>query len=139
MNRKWLAVASLFATACCVIALPSCGSKQRLVGITVNPSRGIVFGATDPALFAQLTATGIYVHPPATKDITTQVTWTSDVTLVAIVTSSGRVTPNVACGVSNVTASLQTESPSGNIISGTTTITVDGLPSPPCPNATPGK
>jgi len=139
MKRKWLAVASLLATVSCVISLPGCGSKQKLVSITVNPSGGVVFGAVDPALFAQLTATGVYVHPPATKDITNQVTWTSDITEVALVSSSGIVTPNVACGVSNITASLKTSSPTGNIISGTISVTVDGSPSPPCPNTTPGQ
>ena len=137
MKRKWLAVASLWATLFCVVALPSCGSKQRLVGITVNPAAGVVFGSVDPALFAQLTATGIYEHPPATKDITNQVTWTSDVTEVALVSKSGIVTPNVACGVANITASMKTNSPTGNIIGGTTSITVDG-PSP-CPSKTPGQ
>jgi hypothetical protein len=135
MNRKWLRVVSLLATLCCVVALPSCGNKQKLVSITVNPAAGIVFGSPDPALFAQLTATGVYVHPPATKDITNQVTWASDVTLVALVSSSGIVTPNTACGVSNITASMKTSSPTGNIISGTTTVTVDGPT--PCPNVTP--
>lgn len=135
MNRKRLAVASLLATVCCVIGFPSCGSKQELVSISVAPSAGIVFGSPDPALFAQLTATGVYVHPPATKDITNEVTWTSDVTEVAVVSSTGRVTPNTACGVANVTASLQTNSPKGNIVSGTTSITVDGPP--PCPSVTP--
>ncbi len=135
MNRKWLAVASLLATLWCVIALPSCGSNQKLISITVNPSGGIVFGSVNPSLFAQLTATGVYEHPPATKDVTGEVTWASDVPEVALVSSTGRVTPNTACGVSNVTASIKTKNPSGNIISGTTSVTVDG-PSP-CPNTAP--
>jgi len=135
MNRKWLAVGCLLGIAFCLIGLPSCGSKQKLVAITVNPSGGIVFGSINPALFAQLTATGTYIHPPATKDITDQVTWTSDVTEVAVVNSAGVVTPNVACGVSNITASLKTNDPTGNIISGTTTVTVDG-PSP-CQSVSP--
>jgi hypothetical protein len=137
MSGKWLRVACLLATVFSAIALPSCGSKQKLVGITVNPSGGIVFGAVDPALFAQLTATGTYIHPPATKDITDLVTWTSDITEVALVSSTGVVTPNVACGVANVTASLKTHSPTGNIISGTVAITVDGPT--PCPNKSPGQ
>lgn len=135
MIRKWFAVASLLAIAFGLIALPSCGSRQRLVGITVNPVGGIVFGGIDPALFAQLTATGVYIHPPATKDITDQVTWTSDVPQVAVVTNTGRVSPNTNCGVTNITASLQTSSPTGNVISGTTSVTVDGPA--PCPSTTP--
>jgi hypothetical protein len=136
MNRKWLAVASLLATLCCVVGLPSCGSKQQLVGISVSPST-VVFGSVNPGLFGQLTATGTYVHPPATKDLTKKVTWSSDFTEVALVSNTGVVTPNVACGVANITASLQTNEPTGNIISGTANVTVDGTPSPPCPNVTP--
>lgn len=134
MSRKWLAMISLFGIALLTILLPSCGSNQRLVSISVTPAN-VVFGGVDPALFAQLSATGIYEHPPATKDITNQVTWTSDITQVAVVTSAGKITPNTNCGVANITASFKTDSPTGNIISGTMNVTVDGPT--PCPNSTP--
>lgn len=90
-----------------------------------------------PALKAQLTATGNYTHPPASKDITTQVTWTSSIAGVAVVDSSGQVSPaGIDCGVTNITASLKTNDPTGNIITGTMNVTVDGPVADNCP-ATP--
>jgi hypothetical protein len=132
MNRNWLEVLLIcFAT----LAIPGCGSGQQLVGIQVTPAN-VVFGGADPNLFAQLTATGTYTHPPAMKDITTQVTWASSITQVASVNSSGKVTPSTNCGVSNITASLTTNDPTGNVVSGTMSVTVDGS-NPGCPTATP--
>jgi hypothetical protein len=133
MNRKWLKLLLICSAS---VVIPSCGTGQQLVGITVTPSN-VVFGGIDPGLFAQLTATGSYAHPPATKDITSQVTWSSNIVQVAQVTSSGKVSPNVACGVTPVTASLLTNSPTGNLITGTTSVTVDGPPGSGCPATTP--
>ena len=133
MNRKWLKLLLICSTA---VVIPGCGTGQQLVGITVTPSN-VVFGAIDPGLFAQLTATGSYVHPPATKDITSKVTWSANIVQVAQVTSSGKVSPNVACGVTPVTASFLTNSPTGNLITGTTSVTVDGPPGSGCPTTTP--
>jgi hypothetical protein len=134
MQQKWIVLLAIWAI---LVEIPGCGSNQRLVSITVSPTGGVVFGAVDPALFVQLTATGVYEHPPATKNITNQVTWTSDTPQVAVVDSAGKVTPSVACGVANVTASLTTNSPTGNVITGTVNVTVDGTPAPPCPSAAP--
>ena len=133
MNRKWLGL-----IAACAVALQtlSCSSGQQLLSINIAPAQ-IVFGAVDTALFAQLTATGVYAHPPATKDITAQVTWSSAVPQVALVTSTGRVTPNTNCGVSPITATLQTNNPTGNIVVGTMSVTVDGPALSNCPTATP--
>jgi len=133
MNRNWLKLILVCSTA---LFVPGCGTGQQLIGITVTPT-AVVFGAVDPALFVQLTATGSYAHPPATKDITNQVTWTSDTVQVSQVTSGGKVTPNVACGVAGITASLVTNHPSGNVVSGAASVTVDGPPNSGCPTATP--
>jgi hypothetical protein len=132
MRHKWSGLVAIWAA---VGLLPSCGSSQRLLAINITPA-AIVFGTADPALFAQLTATGVYDHPPANKDLTTQVTWASSVTLVAQVTNAGKVMPNTDCGVSTVTASLTTNAPTGNIVTGTMSVTVDG-PAAPCPTTTP--
>jgi len=132
MGRYWL---NLLLICSAALFLPGCGSRQQLVGIQVSPT-AVVFGGTDPSLFVQLTATGTYVHPPATKNITNQVTWTSDTVQVAQVTAAGKVSPNTNCGVAGITASLVTNSPSGNVITGTTTVTVDGLAAG-CPTTTP--
>jgi hypothetical protein len=132
MNRNCLK-ALLICSATLVI--PSCGTGQRLVGIQVTPAT-VVFGGADPSLFAQLTATGSYTHPPATKDITNQVTWASSIVQVAQVTSSGKVSPSSNCGVSTITANLTTNDPTGNVITGTMSVTVNGT-NPGCPSAAP--
>lgn len=132
MIRKAL---QLFLICSIPLLGPGCGTGQQLVGITVNPAT-VVFGSADPALFAQLTAMGTYTHPPATKDITNQVTWTSNIVEVAQVTSTGKVSPNVACGVTPITASMVTNSPKGNEITGTMSVTVDGTATG-CPTTTP--
>jgi hypothetical protein len=132
MNRNWL---KLLLICCATFMIPSCGSGQKLVSIQVTPAT-VVFGGTDPSLFAQLTATGFYSHPPATKDITTQVTWAASIPQVAQVTSAGKVSPNTNCGVSSITASLTTNDPSGNVITGTMSVTVDGT-NPGCPTTPP--
>jgi hypothetical protein len=132
MNRNWF---NLLLICSAALFVSSCGSGQQLVGISVTPA-SVVFGGTDPSLFVQLTATGSYIHPPATKNITNQVTWTSSVVQVAQVTASGKVSPSTDCGVAGITASLLTNHPSGNVITGTTSVTVDGTASN-CPSLTP--
>src|ERR1700691_3475754 len=107
MRHRWFGLVAIWAAAA---LLPSCGSNQHLLSINITPA-AVVFGAANPKLFAQLTATGIYEHPPANKDLTSQVTWASSVTLVAQVTNAGKVSPNSNCGVSTITASLITNDP----------------------------
>ena len=121
---------------CAAAVASSCSSGQQLVAIQVTPTT-VVFGAPDPSLHVQLTAIGTYSHPPATKDITSQVTWTSSVTQVAQVNTAGVVSPTNFCGTAGVTATLKTNSPTGNIITGSTTITVDGPAADNCPTTTP--
>jgi hypothetical protein len=133
MNRNWF---NLLLICSAALFIPSCGTGQQLVGIQVTPAT-VVFGSADPALFAQLTAIGSYAHPPATKDITNQVTWTSNIVEVAQVTSTGKVSPNLDCGVAGITASLVTNSPTGNIITGTMSVTVDGPALSGCPTTPP--
>jgi hypothetical protein len=128
MNQKWLGMVLICAA---VFPVLSCAAGQQLVAINVTPT-AVIFGSSNPALSAQLTAIGVYAHPPATRDITNQVTWSSSITGVAVVSSSGVVSPaGPDCGVSNITATFKTNA-SGNIITGTITVTVDGL-SPTCP------
>jgi len=118
-----------------VLLLPSCGSSQRLVGINVTPAT-VTFGSANPTLNAQLTATGVYTHPPATKDITTQVTWASSIAGVAVVDSTGKLSPTgTDCGISNITASLTTNDPTGNVITGTMMVTVNGPSADGCPSS----
>jgi hypothetical protein len=133
MSQHWF---KLLLICCAALFVPGCGTGQQLVGIQVTPAT-VVFGSQNPALFAQLTAIGSYIHPPATKDITNQVTWTASIVLVAQVTSTGKVSPNVACGVTPITASMVTNSPRGNVITGTMSVTVDGPATSNCPTTPP--
>lgn len=64
----------LAAIAGLLMASLSCGHDQKLVSITVLPQGASITG--NPTV--QFTALGHYIHPPVTKDITTQVIWKSD-------------------------------------------------------------
>jgi len=131
MNRKWLGLVLV-----CMAVLPvlSCAAGQQLVAINVTPT-AVIFGSANPVLNVQLTAVGVYEHPPATKNITTQVTWSSSIVGVAVVSTTGLVSPaGPDCGVSSVTATLKTDNPTGNIITGTTSVTVDGPANSNCPS-----
>jgi len=138
MIRKWFGITALMVTAITLSSLSSCARNQRLESITVAPS-SVVYGAAVPPGTSQipvkLTAYGSYIHPPETKDITTQVTWASDIADVALIDNSGHLTAGVACGIANVSASSYTNSgnTSGNVVVGFVNVTVDGPASLGCP------
>jgi len=130
MSRKWFSILALIATATFLVNVSSCGYNQHLVSILIAPS-GATFGAIDPSLYVNFTASGTYIHPPATKDITSLVTWQSDTPQVAQVTSAGVVSPNTDCGTANVYATFY-DSPN-QVTSNSALITVDGPLSDGCP------
>jgi len=114
MNRFFLRSVGAIAIVGFFLAALSCARDQQLVSIEVQPSIEN-FGAVDPTLNVQLRALGHYVHPPVTKDITDQVVWASNTPGVAIVTSTGLVSPNgTDCGNSLITATEQTNHSSGD-------------------------
>lgn len=119
------------------LSLPSCGHDQKLQSISVQPSGGFTFLAPDPTLAAQYTAIGTYIHPPATKDITSQVTWKSDIPQLVTFSaaSPGLVSPaGGGCGVTNVSATLpQGTGGASNIVIGYSTVTVNNPTVPTCP------
>jgi hypothetical protein len=136
MKWNWSNLAVLAAASALLLALPSCG-HQRLVAITVSPSQVIFGEPAQPGITqtpVQLTAYGTYIEPSETKNITNQVTWSTDVPSVVSV-NGGSVTAGQDCGVATVTASFFTHSgdPKGNVIVGTATVTVDGPASLGCP------
>ena len=122
-----------------LLAMLNCARDQQLVSIDVQPTTED-FGAPDPSLGpVQLIAHGHYIHPPVTKDITNQVIWSSNTPTVAVVTSTGALSPGgVDCGNSLVTATVKTNhssggrSSSGAIIAGSMTANVT------CPSGTGG-
>ncbi len=106
-------VAGLVAV-CSLLAMLSCAHDQQLVGITIKPETEN-FGAADPALNVQLRALGTYIHPPVTKDITSQVTWASNTPNMVTVTSGGLLSPaGFSCGNALVSATVLTNHSSGN-------------------------
>ncbi len=132
--NKWLGLLGIGVAA---ITLLSCSSGQRLQTIAITPASE-TFSAPDPAANVQLRALGTYTHPPATKDLTNQVTWTSNTPQVAVVSSSGLLSPaGVGCGGALVSAALKTNDPVGNVVVGTMTVTVDDLNVPGCPQPSP--
>ena len=123
MSRKWFSIAALIAIATFFLSLSSCGFNQHLVSINI-PESGGTFGGVGPGIYFDFTAIGTYIHPPATKDITDQVTWKSDNPQVVQVSNTGVVSPNVACGLANISATFF-DSPN-YIVSNSVPITVDG-------------
>jgi hypothetical protein len=134
MNRKWLGIVILVGAAAVLLNTSSCARSQQLVSITIEPG-AVTFGAANPAQNATLTSLGTYIHPPETKNITTQVTWTTDIPQLVAVTSGGVVSPTgLGCGTANISASYNHGTgPSGNVVIGYATITVGGPPGSGCP------
>lgn len=133
MVRKWL---KLVLVCCVAITVPSCGHDQELVSIAITPLVE-TFGASDipvpddRGLNVQLRALGTYIHPPVTKDITDQVTWTSNTPQMVTVDSTGLITATgETCGNSIISATLTTNqsagqiSSSGALVTGTMTANV---------------
>jgi hypothetical protein len=97
-----------------LLAMLSCAHDQQLVSIDVKPETEN-FGAADPALNVQLRALGTYIHPPVTKDITSQVTWASNTPNMVTVTSGGLLAPaGFSCGNALVSATVVTNHSAGN-------------------------
>jgi len=88
-----------------VVPLTSCNSSPSLTSIQITPnSISLVDGAS-----VHFTAIGSYTHPnhPAvTRDITSQVTWSSDAPQVATVSTAG-VCTGVGIGTIQVSARMQ--------------------------------
>jgi len=140
MTRKWFGVAAVILSATVLLSLSSCARSQKLETVTISPSAFTYFSPA-PAGVQQtpipLTAYGSYIHPPETKDISSQVTWASDNTIVADVSSAGQLTDGVACGVANISATFYTNgNTSGNLVVGFMTVTVQGPASQGCPQGT---
>jgi hypothetical protein len=135
MSLKWFNILALVAAATLLFSLSSCAYNQHLESIQVQPSTGGTFGASDPALFFDFKAFGTYIHPPQTKDITDLVTWETDNPQVVKVSSAGVVSPNLGCGLGNITATFQDGS--NLVVSNSVPVTVDGPASSGCTPAGP--
>jgi hypothetical protein len=123
MIRKWFGITALVLAALTFLSLASCGRDQELVSIQVQPTSE-TFGATDIPLSqdagaqVQLRALGTFIHPPVTKDITSQVTWTSNTPQMMTVDASGLLTvTGGSCGSTLVSGTVTTNKSSGGISS----------------------
>jgi hypothetical protein len=134
MSRKWFSILALIAAASLLFSLSSCAYNQHLVSINI-PESGGTFGGIGPGAYFDFTAIGTYIHPPATKDITDQVTWRSDNPQVVQVSNTGVVSPNIACGLANISASFY-DSPN-DVVSNAVAITVNGPAADGCTPAGP--
>ena len=135
MNRSYIGlVLGALITVAVLLSMPSCGHDQKLIGITVSPS-GFTFLDPDPTLQVQYTATGSYIHPPATKDITNQATWKADFAQLVTFSGPGLVSPEGNhCGSANISATI----PAGtggasNVVIGYSTVTVNDPAVAACP------
>ncbi len=119
-----------------VLSLPSCGNDKKLVNIQVQP--GLATYGTPQAGLVQFSAIGTYIHPPSTVDITTKVTWSTDVPELLTLNVdgvAGAVAPNGKdCGIAQLIATApEGTGGSGNIIIGSATLTVKDPTNPLCP------
>lgn len=138
MKRKYfgLAMSALIAVGA-VLSLPSCGHDQKLESIQVQPS-SYTFLQNVPGSTATYKAYGTYIHPPATKDISTEVTWYANVPGVATIasgaTNGGVLTTSGGCGISDISATAP-EGTGGaqNIVVGYGSVTVNDDTNPLCP------
>jgi len=119
---------NLFASIIVCMAtfsLCSCGHEQQLVSITIQPAVEN-FGSTttpvtaDAGASVQLKALGTYVHPPVTKDVTDQATWSSNTPQMVTVNSTGLLTATGdACGSALIWATVTTNNSAPSNISST--------------------
>ncbi len=139
MERKYvgMALGALIVTGA-ALGLPSCGHDQKLVSIAVTLQTAIYSSPNSGAV--DFAAAGTYIHPPETRDITAQVTWSTDVTELLsfnYVAGTGEtVAPNNGnCGIANIWASAPegTGGASNIVISSPSTVTVQNTANPLCP------
>jgi hypothetical protein len=121
MNGKWSSVIALVVVAGVLLMVLSCGRDQELVSIQIQPSVE-TFGASNIPVplnagsQVQLRALGTYIHPPVTKDITDQVTWTSNDPRMMTVSSTGLLmATGDACGGTLVSATVNTNKSAGGL------------------------
>jgi len=135
MKRSYIGLAlGALVAAGAVLSLPSCGHDQKLVGLQIQPQT-FTFLTPDTAAKEQFKAIGTYIHPPETKDITSQVTWSVDFADV-VTMNQGMVSPfgMGGCGGVDITA-IASEGTGGasNVVVANATAIVDDPSNTICP------
>jgi hypothetical protein len=135
MKRSYIGLAmSVLVMVAALLTFPSCGFKRKLVEITIVPP-AFIFPTPDPTSQGVFTALGSYIHPPDTHDITSQVTWKTDVPQLLQI-NDGVVSPQPGnvCGIADISASM---SDGGNLVIGFATVTVNDPTRSICPGGSP--
>jgi hypothetical protein len=131
---------AVFCSLVMLVFALSCGHPMTLESINVTPTSQTVTG-TGSALAnfpTKFTAYGNFIHPNEMIDVSSQVTWTTSVPLIATVDSTGHVsaTGNGSCGQVLVTATagkgLVGPGTSDVIVTGTATFIVNDTSNPNC-------
>lgn len=134
MKRGFVSVAmATMMVLGAALSLPSCGHSQKLVSLQISPS-SYTFLFPVPSDSEQYTALATYIHPPATKDVTSQATWSVDNEVVTV--KGGLVSPANTTGCGGVTISAMMPEGTGgssNIVTGYATVTVDNPGILQCP------
>jgi hypothetical protein len=131
MKRSYIGLAlGALVVAGAALSLPSCGADQKLVGIQIQPSTFTFLDPYSPPpatnLTEQYSVIGTYIHPPATKDVTSLATWTVDDGVVTM-SSPGLFTPAPDyCGGGTITATVpEGTGGASNVLVAYATATVD--------------
>jgi hypothetical protein len=127
MKSSWLRALALGVVALASLFSLSCGNKQELVSLTVQPDKVTFLGI---GATAQLTALGNYIHPPATEDITNLVTWSTD-SPTEVTVKNGLVTAINVCGGGNVIAT--SGSPGNSVVRGSANVVIEFEGGSGCP------
>jgi hypothetical protein len=135
MKQSYIAIIfGALVVAGAALSMPSCGHDQKLTGLSIAPSTH-EFSLPTGGQTEQLTATATYIHPPETKDVTTQAKWAVDDGIVDV--SAGVVTTLAAgnaCGGADITATMpEGTGGSSNIVSAYATVIVDDPSNILCP------
>lgn len=120
MKGNGVSLVVLMAVSALLLSQPSCAHDQKLVSITLSPSGGFVFAGFDAT--GQFTAYGTFIHPPETKDVTSDVVWSVDIDNFATITQQGLITyqrtDGCGSGLVNATYNNPPGTPRGSVIVG---------------------
>ena len=123
MDGKWWSIIVLVAIAALLLGVNSCGHSQQLVSIQIQPTVQTFGSSTTPVIDnaggqVQLRALGTYIHPPVTKDITSEATWSSNTPQMFTVSSTGLLTATgESCGGTLISATVTTGKSAGGLSS----------------------
>ena len=137
MKRSYIGLAlSALVAVGAALSLPSCGNQKQLVNLQVQP--GLATYPSPNSAPVDFSAIGTFIHPPSTEDLTTKVTWSTDVPDLLTLNSggvAGAVAPSgTGCGIAQVIATAnQGTGGSGNIVIAYATVTVQDITQPQCP------